>query len=90
MASISIKVDAADSDSKANIALYRTLKRALAKNLKCGLWGINTKYGGEHFYKDICISDGAISEFHAGHELAPEGGDGFVRFEYRTAASGSA
>lgn len=90
MASIGMKVDAADTGSKRNIDLYRALKGELGKHLRRGVWGVNTKFGGEHYYKDIGISDGAISEYRAGRELAPELGDGFVRFEYRTALSGSA
>ena len=90
MASIAIKTDAAGSNSKPNDDLYRVLKKALEKSFRRGVWGVNTRYGGEQFYKDIYISDEAILEFRAGRELAPEGGDGFVRFEYRTEESGSA
>ena len=90
MASIAIKADASDDTSEANIRLYHHLKKSLKKGFRRGIWGINTKFGGEHFYKDMYISDGAISEFRKKYELAPENGDGFVRFEYRIGDPGTA
>ena len=82
MASFAIKAEI-DKD-KENVGLYERLKRIMRLRLKPGLWGVNTKYGGERFYRDIYISDGAIDEFRSRSELAPEAGDGFVRFYYRS------
>lgn len=78
-----IKAEGDIERSKANLRLYDRLTRAMRSRLKAGLWGVNTKTGGERFYRDLRISAGAIDEFRAGRELAPEAGDGFVRFEYR-------
>jgi hypothetical protein len=84
MASIGVKVGSDGEKFTANLKLYERLKKAFKQRLRAGIWGVNRKYGGEQFYKNYYISDGAIMQFRAGRELAPEGGDGFVRFEYRT------
>lgn len=85
MGSIAIKAEGDQNDIPANLKLYEQVKKAFRQRLKPGLWGINRKYGGEHFYKNLYISEGAVAQFRGGRELAPEAGDGFVRFEYRTA-----
>jgi hypothetical protein len=83
MSSIAIKADSDDEKFALNLKLFEQLKKLLRQRLKPGLWGANTVYGGEHFYRNYYISDAAISQFRLGRELAPEGGDRFVRFEYR-------
>jgi hypothetical protein len=90
MASIAIKADTSNPNCEMNLRMFNELRKLIGKHFKWGVWGVNVKHGGEHLYKDIGISDGAIAQFRAGRELAPEGGDGFVRFEYRTGDSGSA
>ncbi len=83
MASIAIKADGKVERVNTNLKAYEILKSALRQKLSPGLWGVNRHTGGEHFYKDLYISAAAISQFRSGLELAPEGCDGFVRFEYR-------
>lgn len=83
MASIAIKGDTQDETFRANVQLFRDVKKELERKFRRGVWGVNIRYGGEHYYNDIRISDGALAEHANGYLLAPEGGDGYVRFEYR-------
>ena len=83
MASIDIKFEGDERRFAPNLKLYERLKKVLKRGLVPGLWGVNRKYGGEHFYRNLHISEGAIAQFRSGRELAPELGGGFVRFEYR-------
>jgi hypothetical protein len=60
--------------------LYRTLRKALVGAFRRGVWGRNSKTGGEHFYRDILISQRAVGMYSDGIVLATQLGDGFVTF----------
>jgi hypothetical protein len=83
MSSIAIKTDGDVRGQKRGVQLYERLRKSVRRWLKRGLWGVNIESGGEHFYNDLYVSDGAIHEYQSGWVLMPEAGDGLVRFEYR-------
>jgi hypothetical protein len=60
--------------------IYGRLRKALRSQLKQGVWGRNSDTGGEHFYKDILISDGAADAARKGLVLRTLLGGGFVTF----------
>jgi hypothetical protein len=81
LASIAIKDG--HSGNRENYRIYKYIVKFLKDKYRAGVWGVNEKSGGEAYYKDIYISDGAMAETANGVKLAPEGGGGFVRFELR-------
>ncbi len=60
--------------------VYRDLHKALSSKLQRGVWGRNSKTGGEHFYKDILISNEINTASRNGLVLRTTLGDGFVTF----------
>jgi hypothetical protein len=82
-ASIAIKYYYNVAGHSDGVRFYDRCRKELKKSFKPGLWGINMLTGAEKFYRDLYISDGAIQESISGRRLVPEGGGGFVKFEYR-------
>jgi hypothetical protein len=64
-----------------NERIYMDIVKSLKKRCRPGIWGINTRYGGKTYYKNIYVSDGAMTEVANGMKLVPEGGGGYVVFE---------
>jgi hypothetical protein len=64
--------------------IFRDARKALTKNFRRGVLGRNSKTGGEHFYKDIFISDQAARAYQDGVVLASLLGDGFVTYHVNT------
>lgn len=60
--------------------IYRDARRALMKCFRRGVLGRNSKTSGEHFYKDILISEQAARAYADGTVLATLMGDGFVTY----------
>lgn len=63
--------------------IYRDARKALAKSFRRGVLGRNSTTGGEHFYKDIFISEQAARAYRDGIVLATLMGDGLVTFHER-------
>lgn len=60
--------------------IYRELRKELAQRFNKGVWGRNSRTGGEHFYKDILIAKDIEEKARKGLVLRPVLGDGFVTF----------
>lgn len=63
--------------------IFRAAREALTKNFRRGVIGRSSKTGGEHFYKDIFISERAAREYADGVVLASLMGDGTVTFHLK-------
>ena len=61
--------------------IYRNSRKVLTKSFRRGVLGRNSKTGGEHFYKDILISERAGRAYRdGGIVLATLMGDGFITY----------
>jgi len=72
---------------KLQASVYEALRMVLKKSFRSGIWGRNSKTGGEHFYADILISEAAARAYGEGTILAPQLGDGFVTYHLSKFAS---
>jgi hypothetical protein len=60
--------------------IYRDAREAITKSFSRGVVGKNSKTGGQHFYEDIFISEGARCAHREGVALASLMGDGYVTY----------
>jgi hypothetical protein len=60
--------------------IYRDIYNALVKSFRRGVLGKNSRTGGEHYYKNIFISERAALAYIDGVSLATLMGDGFVSY----------
>lgn len=67
--------------------IYRETRKVLTKSFRRGVWARNSNTGGEHFYRDILISEGAVRAYDQGMVLATQMGDGFVTYHMQRFAS---